>query len=253
MLPQKLRKHIRQLQLKKYREEFHEFSLEGIKGVGEALTSNFKVILLAIEDQRKEEKNIQKILKVAQKKKITIEFCGKKDIGEIKTTDTFPGVLAVLKRDVVTIQRFEDGPVIALNGTQDPGNLGTIIRTADWFGIKNILLSEECVELYNPKVVRSTMGSIFHVNVCQSHNFISDLKKLKQNSYTICALDMNGENVNVLKPKEKVIYVFGNESHGIDGELDKLIDNRYTIPGKGQAESLNVAVAAGIIMNKIKV
>ena len=148
--------------------------------------------------------------------------------------------------------RLTIGPIVCLAGVKDPGNLGTIIRTADWFGIKNILLSEQCVDVYNPKVVRSTMGSIFHTAVFRSNNIEKDLQVLKKNSeYKIYSLDLAGENINKMKASNNIIYLFGSESHGVMTGLEKLIDKRYTIPKKGEAESLNLGVAVGVLLSKI--
>ncbi|HAT03154.1 MAG TPA: hypothetical protein DCS29_00035 [Candidatus Magasanikbacteria bacterium] len=252
MLSQKIIKHLNQLQQKKYRKEFGEFIIEGVKGVDEAIKSDDEIILLIVEGGRRDEEEIRGIIEIAEKNNIPIEFCGRKDIDIIKTTDTFPGVLAVIEQKEIILEDIADGPVICLDQVKDPGNLGTIIRTADWFGIKNILVSEDCVDVYNPKVVRSTMGSIFHVTIFKSHDVLNSLKKLKKEfHYEINSLDMHGVTIAKLKPKNKAIYIFGSESHGVSHELDELIDTRYTIPGSGTAESLNVAISAGILMSKL--
>jgi len=152
--------------------------------------------------------------------------------------------------------------IICLDGVKDPGNLGTIIRTADWFGIKNILLSEDCVDPYNEKSVRSTMGSIFHVNIFsaqggsalggKSSGLERILKLLKEKyEYKICSLVMKGEDLNKIKISDKTIFVLGSESHGVRPEIEKISDKNYTIVGKGEAESLNVAVAGGILIHSL--
>ena len=146
---------------------------------------------------------------------------------------------------------LDGSPIIFLDNVKDPGNLGTIIRTADWFGLKHIILSEDTVDPYNEKVVRSTMGSFFHVNILESTNSVRLLNSLRQKSYMLVSLDIKGELFDTLQPIAKTVYLFGSESHGIRSELAALIEKRYTIPGKGKAESLNVAVAAGIVMSKL--
>lgn len=247
-------KHINQLQQKKYRAEFKEFLVEGIKGVKEAITADAEVIIIIIDGKLREEKEFSEIAKLAAQKKIPLEYCGRKDIGEIKTTDTFPGVLAVVAAQDLGLDEITNGHIIALDGLKDPGNLGTIIRTADWFGVKNILLAEESVDPYNPKVVRSTMGSIFRINIFESQNLATSLKKLKEKfGYKVVSLEMNGQNLpaTLFLKNKKVIFLFGSESHGVHPELEKLVDTRYTIPGTGGAESLNVAVAAGIVLSRL--
>ncbi|PLX28500.1 hypothetical protein C0581_02005 [Candidatus Parcubacteria bacterium] len=252
MLQKKIAKHLKQLGQKKFRKEFEEFVVEGIKGVGEALKSDAEVVLLVVEGNRRDEDEIAKLIVLAQQDNIPVEFCGRKDVDEIKTTDTFPGVLAVVGQEENDLEDIVDAPIICLHEVKDPGNLGTIIRTADWFGIKNILLSEECVDVYNPKVFRSTMGSLFHTTIFRSGNISKTLERLKEEfDYEVNALDMDGNDVSKLKSKNNAVYLFGSESHGVSDTLEELIDNRYTISGKGDAESLNLAISAGIVLYKL--
>ncbi len=252
MLSPKIVKHLNQLQEKKHRREFREFIVEGFKGVGEALEAA-EVVLLVVDGIRREEKEIAECIQKAEEKKIPVEFCGRKDIGDIKTTDTFPGILAIVDATEYQLEDLATGPIIALENVKDPGNLGTIIRTADWFGISNILISENSVDEYNPKVVRSTMGSMFRSKIYRSYNILKDITQLKKDfGYGLLGLDIKGDPLPsaIVKPENK-IFVFGSESHGISSELDSLIDTRYTIPGKGKAESLNLAISAGILMSRI--
>jgi len=250
MLSQKSLKHLNKLEQKKFRQEEGGFIVEGVKGVKEALLTKANVVLLVIEKTKENEPDFSELIKLATKNHILIEYCNEKEAKKIKTTETFPGVLAVVKQVKVGLNDLA-GTIICLDGVKDPGNLGTIIRTADWFGVKSIILSEDCVDLYNPKVVRSTMGSIFHLNILESTNFVQDLKKLKKNGYQLNGLVMDGENLNKIKTSNKNVYIFGSESHGIRPEVEKILDNKYTIPGNGQAESLNVAVACGILLSKV--
>lgn len=252
MLSKKIIQHINQLQQKKTRNEDQEFLIEGIKGVNEALDSEVEVILLVIEGSLRDEKEFADLIKKANRKDVPIEFCGRGDIKDIKTTDTFPGVLAIVQQPEFEIQDLTDAGIICLDGIKDPGNLGTIIRTADWFGIRNILLSEDCVDVYNPKVVRSTMGSIFRIKIMESRNLLKDLVYLKkQHQYKIYSLTMNGKNLNIIESNPQSVFVIGSESHGVRAEVEKISDAKYTISGKGGAESLNAAIAAGILMSKL--
>jgi len=246
-------KHLNQLQQKKFRNEFKEFLVEGVKGVDEALRSEAEVILIIIDGKLRDEIEMQKIIKLAEEKEIQVEFCGRQDIGKIKTTDTFPGILAVVAQSEIGLEDLQDGPIICLDEVKDPGNLGTIIRTADWFGVKNILLSENTVDPYNPKVVRSTMGSIFRINIFESNNLLTNLEYLKKRGYNLTGLCMNGDSIDKMKMNnDNEVFIFGSESHGIRPEIEKILDKKYTITGKGSAESLNVAVATGILLNCIK-
>ena len=248
----KIVKHIGKLKQKKYRREYGEFLVEGIKGVSEALLSNFETALLVVDGKRRDEKGIAHIINKAEKKGIAVEFGGRKDIDLIKSTDTFPGVLAIVEipeRDSPGL--LNKKPIIILDGINDPGNLGTIIRTADWFGIPNIVISRGSVDPYNEKVVRSTMGSLFHVNIVDCGNLARRVKGYREKGYTAVGLDTKGKPISKAKLGAKNVYIFGSESHGISEGLDALLDHRYTIEGSGSAESLNVAVAAGIVMSYI--
>lgn len=251
MLPNNLQKKITKLQQKKYRREFGEFLVEGIKGVGEAMDSNMEIDRIIIEVKRKEESSFKKIMDLAQKKQIIVEFCAQSDIGKIKTTDTFSGVLAVVQQAKISLEELSNKKIICLDNIKDPGNLGTIIRTADWFGINEIILSEDCVDLYNPKVVRASMGSIFKTNIFQSKSLFNDLNVLRNKDYQLAGLTMNGEDLDKIGQKNKIVYILGSESHGISKEVENMLDKRYTIKGGGQAESLNVAIAAGILLSKV--
>lgn len=248
MLAKSIIKHIRELQQKKYRKELKEFVVEGVKGVGEALLSKAEVILVILQGDLRDEKEFSDLIKICTQKNIPFEFCGRNEIDQIKSTETFPGVLAIVAEPDVLLEQLLDGSVIiCLDGVKDPGNLGTIIRTADWFGVKNILLSEDTVDPYNEKVVRSTMGSIFREDIFLSKNLVQTLERLKKDKYEICVLNMNGKPLEKL-PTKKAVYVFGSESHGVRPEVEKMADKMYTIPGKGGAESLNVSVAASILL-----
>lgn len=254
MLSKSIIKHLKQLQQKKFRKEFQEFTVEGIKGVEEALYSNAEVVLIIIQGDKRDEREMDEIINLAEKKDIQVEFCGRKDIPQIKTTETFPGVLAVIYQEETLLEDLlNNQPIICLDNIKDPGNLGTIIRTADWFGINNIILSEGSVDPYNEKVVRSTMGSIFRANIFQSKNIVHTLEMFKNEKYKLNGLVMDGDDLNKMKTNtKKQVYILGSESHGIRSELEEILDNKYTIQGKGEAESLNLAVSAGILLSKIK-
>lgn len=237
------RKHIKKLSQKKYRDEFGEFVVEGEKSVQELMQSDFDIQYLVIEKERG--------ISVDSANCDAYE-CSKSEGEAITAADSFSGVLAVARQKNNAVDYTEvDGPIVVLDHINDPGNLGTIIRTADWFGIKNILVSENSADIYNPKVVRSSMGSLFHISVGKSKNILEDLMAVQKEGYVIAGLSMDGDDISNLKPTKEMVYVFGSESHGIHPEVEKMLDARYTIPGKGKAESLNVAISAGIVLSRI--
>ncbi|HYH57026.1 MAG TPA: RNA methyltransferase [Anseongella sp.] len=143
---------------------------------------------------------------------------------------------------------FRRNMLLALDGVQDPGNMGTIIRIADWFGIRTVLASENSVEFYNPKVVQASMGSLFRVKLRQL-SLVEVFKSLKVSVYGAL---LEGRNIYEEEFGEKGILLLGNESKGISPELKAYITHPVTIPRFGAAESLNVATAAAVICSEIR-
>ncbi len=149
--------------------------------------------------------------------------------------------------------------IVTLDSISDPGNLGAIIRTCDWFGVNSILISKESVDLYNPKVVQSTMGSLFHLPISNNIDLLESIHEAKNNGFKIIGTDVYGKNIlsnkNVksnLVSGKKIMLIIGNEAHGISENIKKEIESFITIPKYGNAESLNAAVALGIILSGIK-
>lgn len=151
-------------------------------------------------------------------------------------------IFVAKKAKALNIDDIDDNLVLLLDFLQDPGNMGTIIRTADAFGIKNILTINNCVNVYNEKVLRSTMGSIFRVNV--SSIDIEDLRSLIKKGYKLISTSPKGEKIE--RCKFKTILALGNEANGVSEEVFRESFKRVKIPMKGKTESLNVAIAAGI-------
>ena len=157
-------------------------------------------------------------------------------------------VLAVVKiPDAINNFNFS-GINVALDSINDPGNFGTILRTCDWFGIKNIYCSKNCVDLFNPKVVQSSMGSISRVNVFYTDLF-SMINKIDQKVHTYATV-LDGKDLNHSKLNPNSLLIFGNESNGISDDILDLVNNKVTISKKGIADSLNVSVSVGVILNK---
>ena len=225
----------------KFRREHGLFIAEGPKIVGELPVSDIKVeVVYAVEEWIEHSKGKFEYLKAE------VNQISTKELERISNLSTPNQVLAVCKipeRDVDEISE-EDGTVVMLDGIRDPGNLGTIIRTADWFGVRSIICSNDCVEAYNPKVVQATMGSIARVKV-----YYTDLNAYLSNTkMPVYATVMDGESIWDTKA-EKGIYVIGNESKGIRQEVLRHATHKVSIPtADGGAESLNASVATGIVL-----
>ena len=203
--------------------------------------SAFKVIAVyALEDWIEEHGGKFEYVKAEVYRVTTKEL---ERISNLSTPNKVLAVCRIPERDIEDVHE-EDGILLALDGIRDPGNLGTIIRTADWFGIRNIICSDDCVDVFNPKVVQSTMGSLARVNV-YSTDLAAYLAKSERSVY---ATVMNGDSIWDAKPG-KDIFVIGNESNGIRREVLKYATHKISIPStEGEAESLNAAVATGVIL-----
>ncbi|MBK6524194.1 MAG: RNA methyltransferase [Crocinitomicaceae bacterium] len=134
---------------------------------------------------------------------------------------------------------------------KDPGNLGTILRTADWFGINTVLASENCVDLYNPKVIQASMGAVYRINYIQD-SLQKVLPDLKKSGFKLVGAAMQGKDLYTYSYPEKLALVMGSESHGISEKTNSLLDETLTIPKFGETESLNVGVAAAIILSHFR-
>ena len=239
MLSNTQNKYIRSLSQQKFRKEYKVFIAEGNKVAKEWLHSDARVkMIVALPEW------------LTQNYELTKRHPEASLIAVTESELNAVSGLTTPNEVVLVIDMPEQGEVpvlnewcLALDNIQDPGNMGTIIRIADWFGIKHILCSHGCVDIYNPKVVQSAMGS--HLRV-KAHPV--DLERhLSETGMPIIAATLNGENVHEMSKIEKGILVIGNESKGVSDDILKLVKHKVTIPGKGGAESLNAAVSTGIL------
>lgn len=232
-------KLITSLQQKKFRKQEQLFFAEGVKVVQELLNSNFELHDLYTTKHD--------FLSIPKNKVHTISDSELKKISALATPNTCLAVFKIPK----TKNIIEKGLIVALDAVRDPGNLGTIIRLCDWFGIETLFCSEESVDVYNPKVVQATMGSISRVNVVYGNleNFLSKTK------LPIFGTFMDGKNIYQEKLPKEGIIVMGNEANGISISVEKLVSERIAIPRFGNlqvTESLNVATATSIILSEFK-
>ena len=248
MLTKKIAKYIQSLSHKKFRDEEKSFIAEGPKVVEEFLTTKIFdcELIVAESDWLKESETLLKELD--PNSIFEVESHRLQSLSCLKTSNK---VLGVFKQSPAEKELALAGKIsIMLDDLQDPGNMGTIIRIADWFGIDQIVCSKNSVECYNPKVVQSTMGSLARVNIFYT-DLVSFIQKNKEIPLYSAAL--NGESIFEMGKITEGIIVIGNESKGIHEELLNLSTHRITIPRFGHAESLNAAVAAGIILSHVAV
>lgn len=232
-------KLIQSLNLKKHRSELKLFVVEGKKQVTELLTSNYQVNCIVATP------NWADAFAQDIKNNTELIIVSDDDLKKASLLQAPQDVLAIVKipEKQFSSALINTGFSIFLDGIQDPGNLGTIIRIADWYGIKTIVCSNDCVDVFNPKTIQATMGSFARVDVY--YNYLSDI--LKQNNLPVYGALMQGESLYQSTIKENGILLIGNEGKGISEELLSYISNPITIPKIGGAESLNAGIATAII------
>lgn len=234
-------KYIQSLYQKKKRDAEGLFIAEGVKIVNELLTAPNWVI--------KELFAVSEWVQVNNAGKVPVTVVTEQELGRISAQTTPNQVLAIVQKTaVVTTTAAINGWVVALSGIQDPGNMGTIIRTADWFGVHDIFCSPDCADIFNSKVIQSTMGSFTRVNV----NYTNLEEWLaRQENIPVYAAVLNGTPVTGSPKNHNGILIIGNESKGISEQLLASCTHRVSIPRKGGAESLNAAVACGILLSNL--
>lgn len=233
---------VKSLHQKKFRKEHQLFIVEGLKSITEFSASKYKIHSIYCLKSC-----ISKMPKLSQKQNI-FEI-SPQELERISTLQTPQEALALveipkLEDELIT----SDNIILALDGIQDPGNLGTIIRTADWFGFKTILCSLNTVDVYNPKVIQATMGSLARIQI----RYIDLPEFLNSQKAPVIGTLLDGENIyNFDWPKEGFL-ILGSEGNGISDKVSESLDYPITIPKIGETESLNVAIAAAICCSEIK-
>ena len=230
MISNREKKYIKSLQIKKYRQQHQAFLVEGWKSVAELLDSDLEIELLFISDKYKNLCNGTCV--------------SSKEINTVSSLANNNEAIAVVKMPKKQLELDSKQPIFVFDGIQDPGNLGTILRTADWLGFTNIVCSTDSVDFYNPKVISSTKGSFLRIDP----HYI-DLESLinDNNERQILLADLDGEDYKDIKYDNNCIIIFGGESKGVRDNLRAIVNNKLTIPKRGEAESLNVAMSFGIV------
>ena len=241
-------KHIKKLKDKKERDLSNEYIIEGIKLIQEAIQENAKIKQIIICDDCEKTESIPKDLMYEIAKQECIYVTNK--IFETITEVMNPqGILAIIEKQSKEIQIDDKQDIIlALDDIQDPGNLGTILRTADSIGLTQILVSKGTADSYNPKVVRSTMGAIFRVKIIECEDLVKTLKEIKKHKFEIVVSSLQTDNSIYDINYHKKVIVIGNEANGVKKEIQDLADKKIKIPMLGKTESLNASVATGIIL-----
>lgn len=238
-------KYIKSLQVKKYRKEEQLFLVEGAKSVEELLNSDFVVTWVAATESFQAANS--RLLKARALELITTSDAELTGISSLQSNNGALAIAQIKTNNPPVAQPAE--MILVLDDIRDPGNLGTIIRTADWYGIRNIVASEETADFYNPKTISATMGSFCRMNFYYANleQYLSSVSGLIYGAY------LRGENIHRMTiPRGSCHLVIGNESRGIAEGLEKFIQHKITIPSFGNAESLNAGVATGILLDNFR-
>ena len=248
-------KEIRKLKEKKYRKE--KFIVEGIKMLEEAMNENASIDLIIIREGINLDLDISKFKSIVVTEKVfntltdVVSPQGVLAIVNKKGTENTnnENVKSIDTKNITELQIDKNADyILAIDGIQDPGNLGTIIRTADSANLKQIIVSKNTVDSYSPKVIRSTMGAIYRVNIIETENLVETLEKLKEEGFKVVTTSLDTDNSVYDISYDKSIVVIGNEANGVSKEVQDMSDYKVKIPMLGKTESLNASVAAGIMI-----
>ncbi len=237
-------KYIKSLQVKKYRVQEQSFVVEGAKSVIELLKSDFVTTWVAATEDFIHQH--QRQLNASRVEVVAATVGQLTELGSFQTNDAALAVAQIKPNRFLSIDEGEIA--LVLDSIRDPGNLGTIIRTADWYGVKNIIASEDTADFYNPKVLSASMGSFCRVAI----QYVSLVDYLTTAHKTIYGTFLEGTDVHEFSFSTGGFVIIGNESIGISPEVERLVSQKITLPRYGKAESLNAAIATGIVLDVIR-
>lgn len=237
------KKELRLLRERKHRKESGLFVVEDEKSVTEVLHSDFEIVYLASSKAF-----FEKHKDIISSRVALHDVIDEEELKNISSLTHNEDAVAIVRQKQTTHPKDEDSIVLVLDTIQDPGNLGTIIRTADWYGITTILTNPETADFYNSKTIQATKGSFTRVNVV-----VTDIELfLKNTTKTIYGAYLEGTNIHEKKFDSHAVLIIGNEAHGISDALSRYVTEKITIPRYGKAESLNAAIATGILLDALK-
>ncbi|QXM06352.1 23S rRNA (guanosine(2251)-2'-O)-methyltransferase RlmB [Crassaminicella indica] len=245
-------KHVKELKKRKYRQKYSEYIVEGIRIIKDALENNQEIKYILFSESLYNVSGGQELFNILIKRNIKIYEIPKKIYTELSDTKSPQGIMAILsikQYDLDEVLCASNNLFVVLDRIQDPGNLGTIIRTADAAGFAGVILTKGCVDLYNLKTIRATMGSIFHFPIIHGEETIKVIKHLKLKNIKIVSTSLKTDKYyDEVDYNERTALIIGNEANGVLEEVLENSDELVKIPMLGKAESLNASIAASIIM-----
>ena len=241
-------KHVKKLKEKKYRDESQEFIIEGIKLVKEAIEEKANIKQIIICDNCENSGIIPKDL-MYEIAKYNCVYVTENILKTMSDVNAPQGIMAIIGRNNKEKDiDYSQDIIVALDDIQDPGNLGTILRTVDSIGLNQILVSKGTADCYNPKVVRSTMGAIFRIRIIECEDLEQTLKETQKNNFKLIVSSLQTNNSLYDIDFDKKVIIIGNEANGVEPQIQEMADEKIKIPMLGKTESLNASVATGIIL-----
>lgn len=240
------------LHRKKHRDRLGACLVEGVRSVEAAVTAGAPLVELLVTPEARADMRVAALL---DRVSVPVHTVAASELDRIADTATSQGVAAVVRTEVVAVDALE-GTVVALDGVQDPGNVGAILRSAAWFGVAGVLVGPGSADPFGPKAVRAAMGGLWDVRIAVSADLAADLQHLKSRGLRLFGADLGGEPAREWAPAREAVLVLGSEAHGLSPDVLALLDGRVRIgapqaaaSGRG-VESLNVAVAAGVLLHR---
>ena len=249
-------KEYQKLRMKKYRDTWRLFTVEGVRLCQEALTAGWPVEAAFCSESFLSSENYEVLLKTLKKEGLSLTTLKENSFKKLAETEQPQGILLVISIPEVnneqTLSFAGSNLILVLDGIRDPGNMGTLIRSADWFGVELIISTSDTVDYYNPKVVRASMGSIFHIKLLTAENISDIILNLKKQKFQIISTSPSSiKSIADIQVQSPVALILGGEAEGVAQDLQKIADENIAIKKYGKAESLNVSVAGGILLQTL--
>jgi TrmH family RNA methyltransferase len=245
-------KDLASLGRKKHRDRLGEFLVEGVRSVESAVAAGAPLVEVLVTEEARADNRVRAIL---DRVTVPVHVVAANDLDRIADTSTTQGVLAVARAERAEPDSLT-GAIVALDGVQDPGNAGAILRTAAWFGADAVLAGPGTADPFGPKAVRAAMGGLWDLRIAATDDLAASLKLLRARGLALYGADLDGEPAHAWSPPHDAVLVLGSEAHGLSAEVAALLDDRIRIAAPPDAgavrgvESLNVSVAAGVLLHR---
>jgi len=245
-------KELGSLGRKRNGDRLGECLVEGVRSVESAVAAGAPLVEVLVTEEARADERVQSML---EQVRVPVHIVAARDLDRIADTTTTQGVLAVARTERVEPSTLT-GAIVALDGVQDPGNVGAILRTAAWFGADAVLAGPGTADPFGPKAVRAAMGGLWDLKIASTDDLATDLEKLRARGLAVYGADLDGESAHAWSPPHEAVLVLGSEAHGLSADVAALLAARVRIAAPPPAgavrgvESLNVSVAAGVLLHQ---